>query len=154
MKCVLEKIEAENRFIKFILVPFHRWPHLITYWCFGIITAAIDLSIFSLLVEVFSVYYIISNCISVSVGICVSFYLNSKYNFKVTDKKAGRFTLFFIVGVCGIIVSNAILYTLTEWAGLFYFIGKMVSLVTVSLCKFTFNKFVTFKKTISNESIR
>lgn len=45
MKCVLEKLEQEHILFKFLLIPFHRWPHLITYWCFGLITAMIDLFI-------------------------------------------------------------------------------------------------------------
>lgn len=137
--------EKKNAILRLLLFPFHRWPHLLTYWCFGVITTAIDVTIFTSLVEFVGVYYIIANCISVSIGICISFLLNSKYNFKVTDDKTRRFTIFFLVGLTGIFLSNVILYCVTEILVFFYLIGKVVSLVSVSLCKFTFNKFVTFK---------
>lgn len=139
------EIEGRYKIFKLIFLPFHKWPHLLTYWCFGFITAAIDVVIFTTLVEIVGVYYIVANCISVSIGICVSFLLNSKYNFKVTDDKTRRFIIFFLVGLTGIVLSNTILYCMTDILGIFYFVGKIVSLVTVSLCKFTFNKFITFK---------
>lgn len=139
------EIEGRYKIFKLIFLPFHKWPHLLTYWCFGFITAAIDVVIFTTLVEIVGVYYIVANCISVSIGICASFLLNSKYNFKVTDDKTRRFIIFFLVGLTGIVLSNTILYCMTDILGIFYFVGKIVSLVTVSLCKFTFNKFITFK---------
>lgn len=142
----ITRYETKYRIIRLLLLPFHQWPHLLTYWCFGVITTTIDVIIFTYLVEFVGLYYIIANCISVSIGICISFLLNSKYNFKVTDGKARRFTIFFLVGLTGILLSNCILYFVTEILGFFYFIGKIVSLVSVSLCNFTFNKFVTFKK--------
>ena len=139
------EIEGRYKIFKLIFLPFHKWPHLLTYWCFGFITAAIDVVIFTTLVEIVGVYYIVANSISVSIGICVSFLLNSKYNFKVTDDKTRRFIIFFLVGLTGIVLSNTILYCMTDILGILYFVGKIVSLVTVSLCKFTFNKFITFK---------
>lgn len=142
------EIEGRYKIFKLIFLPFHKWPHLLTYWCFGFVTAAIDVVIFTTLVEIVGVYYIVANCISVSIGICVSFLLNSKYNFKVTDDKTRRFIIFFLVGLTGIVLSNTILYCMTDILGIFYFVGKIVSLVTVSLCKFTFNKFITFKTRI------
>lgn len=144
-KMDLTHYERKYIVVRLLSFPFHKWPHLLTYWCYGVITAAIDVAIFTTLVEIVVIYYIIANCISVSIGICVSFLLNSKYNFKVTDNKTRRFTIFFLVGITGILLSNIILYSMTEILGLYYFIGKILSLVSVSLCKFTFNKFVTFK---------
>lgn len=141
----LTHYETKHTIIRLLALPFHKWPHLLTYWCFGVITATIDVVIFTSLVEIVGVYYIIANCISVSIGICVSFMLNSKYNFKVSDNKTRRFAIFFMVGLTGILLSNVILYCMIEALGFFYFIGKTTSLVSVSLCKFTFNKFVTFK---------
>lgn len=137
--------EQKYAIVRLLLLPFHKWPHLLTYWCLGAITAVIDVMIFTSLVEFVGIYYILANCISVSIGICVSFLLNSKYNFKVTDDRTKRFVIFFLVGLTGILLSNGILYCVTEVFGFFYFIGKITSLVSVSLCKFTFNKFVTFK---------
>lgn len=130
---------------RLILLPFKNYPHLMMYWCFGFITAGIDVALFTLMVEILGVYYIKANCISVFLGICVSYYLNSKFNFKVTDHPIKRLSLFLGVGLTGIALSNFILYFMIEYAHLFYFIGKITALVSVSLCKFTVNKFVTFK---------
>ena len=63
---------------------------MILYGIIGSSSALLDFLIFTLLTEVFGVYYLVANCISVTCGLTNSFILNRKYNFKVTDKTLKR----------------------------------------------------------------
>ena len=81
------------------------------------------------------------------IGIFTSFTLNRTVNFKVTDKVAVRFGLFFVIGMFGLALSNAIL-----WVGIdtYHFsetLTKLVSIFVVAFIQFLFNKFITFKQT-------
>ena len=74
------------------------------------LSSGLDFCVYTFLVRVIGMNYLLANCISVVVGITTSFTLNRKYNFKVTDRTFRRFAIFFTVGICGMLLSNLILY--------------------------------------------
>ena len=100
-----------------------------------------------LLVSVFGWNYLVSNCISVVAGITTSFTLNRNYNFKVKDKTTRRFSLFLVVGLCGMMMSNLILLLCIEQMSMGKFVSKLLSIVLVVFFQFLINKYVTFKPT-------
>lgn len=89
--------------------------------------------------------YLPANCISVLGGISTSFYLNRNYNFKVKDHAARRFSVFLIVGLCGLMLSNLILYYCIERMSMNKIVSKLLSIVLVVLFQFLLNKYLTFK---------
>jgi putative flippase GtrA len=125
---------------------FNRFRNLILYGLIGCFTSGLDFLVFTLLVQCISLHYIIANCISVLVGISTSFYLNRKYNFKVTDKTIRRFLTFLAVGLCGLMLSNLILWVGITQLHYNEILTKLASIVLVVFFQFLFNKFITFKK--------
>jgi putative flippase GtrA len=122
-----------------------KFRNLILYGTIGSFTSFLDFCIFTCLSQYIGIHYLISNCISVFVGITTSFLLNRAYNFKVKDKAARRFGIFLSVGLCGLFLSNLIL-----WIGIDFFhfhdiFVKMASIVFVVGFQFLLNKFVTFR---------
>ena len=125
---------------------FTKFRDLILYGIIGCFTSSIDFLVYTALVSWIGLYYIAANCISVLVGISTSFVLNRKYNFKVKDKTGRRFLVFLTVGLCGLMMSNLILYlciNVMKWNEL---ISKLASIVLVVFFQFLLNKYVTFKK--------
>jgi putative flippase GtrA len=125
---------------------YRRFKDLILYGIIGCFTSAIDFAVFTLLVQYVDLHYIVANCISVLVGISTSFYLNRKYNFKVTDKTIKRFFTFLTVGLCGLMLSNLILWIGITQLNLNELFTKLASIILVVFFQFLFNKFVTFKR--------
>lgn len=125
---------------------YRRFKDLILYGIIGCFTSAIDFAVFTLLVQYVDLHYIVANCISVLVGISTSFYLNRKYNFKVTDKTVRRFFTFLTVGICGLMLSNLILWIGITQLNLNELFTKLASIILVVFFQFLFNKFVTFKR--------
>lgn len=120
---------------------------LVLYGVIGALSAGVDFAIFNVLTIYAGLYYLTANCLSVMIGIFTSFTLNRTVNFKVTDKVAVRFGLFFVIGMFGLALSNAIL-----WVGIdtYHFsetLTKLVSIFVVAFIQFLFNKFITFKQT-------
>lgn len=133
--------------IDFIKRLFKKFRHLILYGLIGSSSALLDFLIFTLLTEVFGVYYLIANCISVTCGLTNSFILNRKYNFKVTDKTLKRAIMFFAVGYCGLAINSTLLYVFINYVHLATPISKLCAMVIEVLIQFIVNSLVTFKKT-------
>ena len=135
-------------FIKTIFVRFHD---LILYGIIGCLSSGLDFCVYTFLVRIIGMNYLLANCISVVIGITTSFTLNRKYNFKVTDRTFRRFAIFFTVGICGMLLSNLILYVCIDKLMMDSIVSKLLSIVFVVLIQFLINKFVTFKKINEDE---
>lgn len=125
---------------------YSKFRNLILYGIIGSFTSALDFAVFSMLSKYFGIYYIVANCMSVLVGISTSFALNRSINFKVKDKTSKRFLIFLTVGLCGLLLSNLILYVGIDVLNGDKLIVKLASIVLVVGFQFIINKFVTFKK--------
>ena len=123
---------------------FFRFRELILYGIIGGLCAALDFGLYTLLGM--WIPYLWANVISVHVGIFCSFLLNRQYNFKVKDRPAQRFTIFYLVGLSGLGLSELMIYLLAKRAGWDYVLAKLLTVVVVALLQFTLNKFITFKK--------
>lgn len=133
-----------SNFVKLLYV---RFRNLILYGVIGCFTAGLDFLVFTLLTKYVGLYYLFANCISVMVGITISFILNRSINFKVKDDAVKRFAIFLTVGLCGLLLSNIILYLGIDVRGGDRVVVKLLSVVLVVLFQFLLNKFVTFRET-------
>lgn len=120
---------------------------LTLYGIIGAIAASIDFAFFNILTIYTGLHYIVANCISVLAGIFTSFSLNRTFNFKVTDKTAIRFGIFFTIGILGLALSNVILWLGVEQYKYDETITKIASIFIVAFIQFILNKFITFKRT-------
>lgn len=128
-----------------ILKLYFKFRNLILYGIIGSFTSFLDFCVYTILSQYAGIYYLIANCISVLVGITTSFVLNRKYNFKVKDHVGQRFSVFLTVGICGLLLSNLILYVGNDIIAADELIVKLASIVLVVGFQFLLNKFVTFK---------
>lgn len=135
-----------------ILRLYKKFRHLILYGLIGSSSALLDFLIFTLLTEVFGVYYLVANCISVTCGLTNSFILNRKYNFKVTDKTLKRAIMFFAVGYCGLAINSTLLYLFINYAHFAKPTAKLCAMAIEVLLQFAVNSLVTFRKTNNNDS--
>ncbi len=132
---------------------YQKFHHLILYGIIGSFSSGLDFAIYTVLVQVLGVHYILANCISVVAGISTSFILNRNYNFKVKDKTGRRFGIFLCVGITGLILSNLILYTCINTFAMNKIVSKLLSIVLVVFFQFLVNKYFTFKSNEYGESI-
>lgn len=126
---------------------YKKFRDLILYGIFGCCSSGLDFLLYTLFVTAFGWHYIISNCISVLAGISLSFTLNRNFNFKVKDKTKQRFSLFLTIGLCGMILSNIILWCCIDEFHVNKIISKILSIVLVVFFQFLLNKYITFKPT-------
>lgn len=129
---------------KIISSLYFRFHDIILYGIIGTFSSGLDFIIYSLLVKYIIPQYIIANCMSTICGIVTSFILNRNYNFKVKDKIKRRFSIFLAVGLCGLFLSNVILYVFIDVLGIDKFISKITSIILVVFFQFMINKYFTF----------
>ena len=124
---------------------YYKFRNLILYGIIGCFTSGLDFIVFTVLSKYLGIFYLVANCISVLVGISTSFALNRAYNFKVKDKTKQRFAIFLTVGLCGLCLSNLILWVGSSKVHGDYLIVKLGSIVFVVFFQLLLNKFVTFR---------
>ena len=75
------------------------------------------------------------------------------------QKKGGGFSLFakhaikyYVVGASGVLVNLGLLFFLTEFVGIWYFLSYAIAISVSITSNFTLNKFWTFKDSINSKN--
>lgn len=115
----------------------------IKYTLIGLVGVSIDFILFTLLVELTPVNFLIANFIAISIAISNNFLLNTFFNFKKTNQLFKRFIIFYFVGFLGLLVSQLLLGTLVG-LGLGELIAKALTLPFILLFQFILNRKFSF----------
>ena len=118
--------------------------NLILYGIIGGLSAGLDALVFALLFKKFGINKFLANTISVHCGIFLSFFLNSRYNFRKTDHLRERFIPFYLTGLLGLVLSHGILW-MGGRLGFDTLITKLASIVIVAVIQFFINRAVAFR---------
>ena len=91
-------------------------------------------------------HYQIANAVAYAAGTLVSFILNSRYNFRVSDRTVLRFVSFFSVALLGWAVSAGVLRLLIGRFGMNEYAAYFTTLIVVMLLQYNLNRLVSFRK--------
>ena len=116
------------------------------YCVIGASGAALDFGIYSLLVKTKLLDYQAANAAGYAGGTLLSFILNAKFNFRVTDKIALRLIGFFGVAFLGWLASAGLLHLLIGRYGFDKYVSKFATLVVVVLLQYNLNRLLSFRK--------
>ncbi len=122
---------------------------ILLYGIIGATSAALDAISFTLLRNVNLNFYL-ANFISINLGITLSFFLNTYFNFKKKDKVVKRAARFYFVGYIGLVLSMVIMHVFVKMMGFDETIVKLLSIVFVAVTQFILNKIFTFGKSLDN----
>ena len=92
--------------------------------------------------------YQAANAAGYASGTLLSFILNARFNFRVTDKIALRLASFFGVAFLGWLASAAMLHLLIGLWGCNRYLSKLATLVMVVLLQYNLNRLVSFRKSM------
>ena len=117
------------------------------YCVIGMSGTLLDFSIYSLLLKARLLDYQAANTISYASGTMLSFILNARFNFRVTDRIPQRLACFFGVALLGWTISAGLLHVLIgDWRFNRY-LAKVLTLVVVMLVQYNLNRWFSFRKT-------
>jgi len=149
------------------LLKSNALKQLIKYGMVGVVGLVIDMGVYYLLVNKFSVHYpfsvhisallggkmsigmldiLISNIISSTLAVINNFILNSYFTFKVTDNKLKRFMSFAGIAIIGMVISSMLLTLFIGIMKIDDMLAKVFAICIVAAIQFAINKFFTFKQ--------
>jgi putative flippase GtrA len=116
------------------------------YCVIGVSGVTLDFILYSLLIKTGLLDYQAANAVGYASGTLLSFFLNAKFNFRVTDKIALRLASFFVVAFAGWLASAACLQLLIGHFGFDKYLSKAATLLVVVLLQYNLNRLVSFRK--------
>lgn len=116
------------------------------YCIIGVSGVTLDFGLYSLLVKSGLLDYQAANAIGYSSGTLLSFILNARFNFRVTDKIPLRLASFFSVAFLGWLVSASLLYLLIGRFDFDKYLSKFATLVVVLFLQYNLNRLLSFRK--------
>ena len=117
------------------------------YCAIGGCGTGLTLLTFALLVKFTALHYQLANAIGYSAGTVLSFILNARFNFQVTDQPLRRFAIFFAVALAGLAVSAGLLNVLVGRYQLNVYFTYLVVIFVVVLLQYNLNRLLSFRKT-------
>ena len=116
------------------------------YCVIGFSGVGLDFGIYSLLVKTGTLDYQAANATGYASDTLLSFFLNARFNFRVTDKIALRLLSFFGVALLGYFASAATLQLLIGHFGFDKYLSKAATLFVVVGLQFNLNRLISFRK--------
>ena len=106
----------------------------------------LDFGIYSFLIRSRFLEYQAANAIGYASGTTLSFILNARFNFRVSDRIVQRLVCFFGVALIGWTISAGLLRLFIENYGFNKYLAKMITLVVVMLVQYNLNRWFSFRK--------
>lgn len=131
--------------IKQIIKKYPILKEIFLYGIIGALSAGLDSCTYIGLRRM-NIKLYTANFISINLGITLSFFLNTYFNFKRTDKICKRAISFYSIGYIGLMLSMLILFIGTNLLQRNETITKLCSVVIVAVFQFVLNKLITFGK--------
>lgn len=116
------------------------------YCVIGMSGTALDFSVYSLLIKSRLLDYQAANAIGYASGTLLSFTLNARFNFRVSDRILQRLVCFFGVALLGWSISAGLLYEFIGNCHYNKYLSKLGTLVVVVLVQFNLNRWFSFRK--------
>lgn len=93
-------------------------------------------------------FYMISGVLAFVTGLSVNFLLSKKFVFsgeKTYFKSSSEFAVYAVIGIIGLFMTEAIMYTLTEKLNLYFMIPKIIATGVVFVWNFVARKIVLYR---------
>ena len=130
---------------------WREWKKLLKFGCVGLSGIFVNTGILYVLTEYAGLYYLVSSLFAIEASIITNFLLNDSWTFndKVKSRiaeKWRRFVSFEVISVLGVAINMGVLYTLTEFAGIWYILSNIVGILVAFAWNFYVNRHVTWKQ--------
>jgi putative flippase GtrA len=109
----------------------------------GLAAVLVDYTVLITVTELFGIHYLISNICGYMSGLLVAYNLNTRWVFryrKYEQKTKMEFSIFVVIVLIGLAISEAMIYMLVETLALPYTLAKLVSIGAIFIFNFTAKK--------------
>lgn len=118
------------------------------YIVVGGLAFSVDFASLYLLTELLKQHYLLSASIGFLLGLLVNYCLCLLwiFDYRAIKNPWHEFVIFSAIGLAGLIINNALLYTLTEWAEIYYLASKMIAAILILLFNFILRRHILFMR--------
>ncbi len=118
----------------------------IRYLGVGGLSFVADFACLYFLTEHVGIHYLISASLAFCVGLATSYLLCLAwvFDFRRMPNRWHEFMVFSAIGFAGLLLNNLLLWLLTEHAGLYYLISKMVAAAAILFFNFSLRRWLLF----------
>lgn len=127
---------------------FLRKPEIYKFALIGFFNMILVLALTAFFTEFFNVHYLFSVLLAYEVSIITSFFMNDHWTFNQMPKKSHtstrflKFNTFSLIGLC---INMTILFLLTDFIGIHYFLSETIAILITFIFNFTTSKKISFK---------
>jgi putative flippase GtrA len=111
----------------------------------GVSNTLLTFGVYTLLLKVFGVWYLLASGIGFAVGAVNGFLLNRRWTFRGHQGDALTPVRWFVVQGCGLLVNLGLVFLFVEGAGLDKLVGQAIATVIVVVVTFAANRSWTFR---------
>lgn len=107
----------------------------------------VDFGLLFFLTEAIGVHYLISGALGFSAGLITVYLLSVYWVFqkRTSTSQSVEFVAFAAIGIGGLLLAEALLYSLTEWLGLWYMASRTLATGAVFAWNFLARKVLLFR---------
>ena len=112
------------------------------YLFVGGIAAVVNIGMLYVFTDILSLYYLLSNVLSFTLGLIVNYLLSKKFVFQeeVSISKTKEFIIYAIIGVVGLGLDTFLIWIFTDIMKIYYMISKLLSTMIVFIWNFVARK--------------
>lgn len=130
----LLKGKSDSRFVQFF-----------RYLFVGGFSAFADIGTLFVCVSVLHIHYLIAAALAFLVGNVVNYFLSVAWVFPSSGQVKKELFYFTIIGLCGLLLNELIIWIAVEFVGLNYMIAKLVSVSLIVMFSFSARRLLLIK---------
>lgn len=119
---------------------------LFRYLFVGGFAFAVDFAVFAFLTEGIGMHYLLSNVFAFGAGLLANYLVSVRWVFALRsiESRQREFMLFALIGLLGLGFNQALLWVLTDVAGVYVLTAKVTATAAVFLWNFTARRTLVF----------
>lgn len=116
------------------------------YAVVGGIAFCVDFAALFLLTDFFGVHYLISASCGFALGLVVNYLMCIRwiFDFRSMANASHEFAVFSVIGLAGLLLNNALVFSLTEYGSLHYLTSKLIAATIILIFNFSLRRFLLF----------
>ena len=122
---------------------------ILNFVIIGGFTTLVDLCVLIFTTERLNIPYFISNLLSFSISLSITYFLSMRFVFVVNNRQSKKDGLMFaVLSILGLVLNQSILVILTHYFGLFYVYSKIIAIFVVMVWNFVSKKLYFERRSI------
>lgn len=142
-----QQLEYGIQLIDLYHVKYPTASEFVRFAVIGGSGVVVNLAVMAVFVEIFHLYYILASLIAFFAAVSNNFVLNKVITFPDKNglKVHHQYINFVLVSAFGLLLNLGILYSLVEFAHLWYIYAQLIAIVMVGVVNFINSKYFVFK---------